>query len=156
MQQLTLRLASPEDTTRFAKRLAPRVKPGDVILLNGGLGAGKTHFARALIQARLSVPQDVPSPTYTLIQTYDTDDTEIWHADLYRLSGPEEAVELGLIDAFDDAVCLIEWPERLKEDTPEGALRLTFEMTDTPGERLLLVQAPTDIWAEKLQDVVPI
>ena len=97
-----------------------------MILLDGQIGAGKTHFARALIQSLLPVPEDVPSPTYTLVQVYPGPGFEIWHADLYRLSGPDEVHELGLEDAFETALCLIEWPERLGHLTPKSALSVTF------------------------------
>lgn len=137
---LTHRFASPEDTTRFAAALAPTLGPGDVLLLSGGIGAGKTHFARSVIQTRLAAAglvEDVPSPTFTLVQTYEDDLAEIWHADLYRLTHPDEVEELGLIDAFSDAICLVEWPDRLGDLTPEGALALDLSTTDTLGERIL-------------------
>ena len=100
-------------------------------MLTGSLGAGKTHFARALIQKLLAdsgVWEDVPSPTYTLVQTYDTGTSEIWHADLYRLSDPNEIIELGLDDAFDTAITLIEWPDRLGDLAPKDALRITLKI----------------------------
>lgn len=150
LQSRTLRVASPDDTTEFATRLAPHLGAGDVILLGGGLGAGKTHFARAIIQARLPAPEDVPSPTFTLVQIYDAGDIEIWHADLYRLTDPDEAIELGFLEAFEEAICLVEWPDRLGEDAPDGALSLTFEMTDTDGARVVTADIPTDKWARKL------
>lgn len=121
---------STEDTTAFAAALGARLLPGDVILLEGGIGAGKTHFARSLIQSRLSDPEDVPSPTFTLVQVYDTPDTEIWHSDLYRLTDPNEVVELGLEEAFETAICLVEWPDRLSDLVPIDALTLAFVATD--------------------------
>ncbi|GFE64775.1 hypothetical protein KIN_18490 [Litoreibacter roseus] len=93
------------------------------------MGAGKTFFARAFIQhlmTQTGLVEDVPSPTFTLVQTYDVADQEIWHADLYRLTGPEALFELGLEEAFDTAICLIEWPDRLGELTPAHALTLSF------------------------------
>lgn len=149
---LTHRFTSPEDTTRFAARLAPHLGPGDVILLSGGIGAGKTHFARSLIQARLAAQgfaEDVPSPTFTLVQTYDDGLSEIWHADLYRLTHPDEVEELGLIDAFTDAICLVEWPDRLGELLPETALAIDLSATDTPNERTLHLTGP-DTWSDRI------
>ena len=111
-------------TSGLARALAAVLRPGDTLLLDGPVGAGKTHFARALIRARQGeAAEDVPSPTFTLVQTYpDPMGTEIWHADLYRLGDASELVELGLDDALADAVTLIEWPDRMA--APPGALRL--------------------------------
>lgn len=124
---LELVATSEAETRRIAERLAPRLCAGDAIMLSGPIGAGKSVFARALIQARLRATgrfEEVPSPTYTLVQAYDDGVTEIWHADLYRLEGVADADELGLDEAFDSAVCLVEWPERLAGAVPRGALRL--------------------------------
>ena len=130
---LQITLPGPDDTSAVAARLAPHLRPGDCLLLTGSLGAGKTHFSRALIQKRLSdsnIWEDVPSPTYTLVQTYDDGKCELWHADLYRLSDPAEIIELGLEEAFDTAITLIEWPDRLGDLAPRNALRLTLTVTD--------------------------
>ena len=124
---------APEDTAAIAARLGAGLGAGDVVLLSGPVGAGKSLFARALIQARLAELgrfEDVPSPSFTLVQTYDLDDVTLWHADLYRLGDPQDYVELGLDEAFEDAICVIEWADRLGPLTPPGALHLTL----TPGE----------------------
>jgi len=134
---LSLFLPSEADTARLGAWLAGALRPGDVLLLDGHIGAGKTHLARALIRTRLGRMEDVPSPTFTLVQTYDAGDTEIWHADLYRLSHPDEVTELGLEAAFDSAICLIEWPDRLGDLTPPDALRLTLAQ-DGEGRRAVL------------------
>lgn len=128
-------------TDRLAKRLAPQLKAGDVLLLSGPIGAGKTHFSRALIRALLGQDTEVPSPTFTLIQTYEGNGPEIWHADLYRLSHPDEVIELGLEAAFSTAICLIEWPDRLGDLTPANALRLAFSL-EGEGRRVTL--SPTN------------
>lgn len=124
---LILSLPDAEATAALAGRLAPYLKAGDTLLLSGDIGAGKTTFARALIRARLGNPaEDVPSPTFTLVQTYDDGTTEIWHCDLYRLTDPQEVLELGLDDAFQTAICVIEWPDRLGPDAPSDALCVKF------------------------------
>ena len=124
---LNLPLADADATAALAGRIAPLLQAGDTLLLEGDIGAGKTTFARALIRARLHAPsEDVPSPTFTLVQTYDAGDVVIWHCDLYRLTDPQEVLELGLDDAFADAICLVEWPDRLGPDAPQDALLCRF------------------------------
>ncbi len=126
-------------TQALAACIAPLLRPGDTLLLDGGIGAGKTAFARALIRARLGNPaEDVPSPTFTLVQTYPAPDGDIWHADLYRLSHPDEAQELGLTEAMESAICLIEWPDRLADLAPTDALLLRFEALADGNHRVSL------------------
>ena len=147
-----LPLPDPDATNRLACALAPRLGGGDVLLLEGPIGAGKTHFARSLIQTLLPVPEHVPSPTFTLVQVYEGPGFPIWHADLYRLTDPEEAVELGLAEAFETALCLIEWPERLGPHRPADALTLRF--AHAPGDtRTVELQAEGPHWAERLAEV---
>ncbi|MFV0360022.1 tRNA (adenosine(37)-N6)-threonylcarbamoyltransferase complex ATPase subunit type 1 TsaE [Tropicimonas sp.] len=125
-------LAGPGATDRLGQVLGRLLRRGDTVLLSGPIGAGKSHLARAIIRTRLAEsgapPEDIPSPTYTLVQTYSCGDTEIWHADLYRLSGPDEIQELGLDMAFAHAICLVEWPDRLGELTPRNALTVTLSL----------------------------
>lgn len=150
-------LASPDATCTLAQGLAPRLRPGDTLLLSGGVGAGKTHFARCLIQSLLITPEDVPSPTYTLVQTYPGRTADIWHADLYRLSDAIELVELGLTEAFSDAICLIEWPDRLGDLTPIDALWLHFDPLKDPGaedRRLLRLTWQDDRWGQRLEGLL--
>lgn len=123
-------LADEDATARLATQIAPRLKASDTLLLVGDIGAGKSAFARALIRARLGRMEDVPSPTFTLVQTYQDTEGDIWHCDLYRLTHHDEAMELGLDEAFETAICLIEWPDRLGQATPETALTLTFTAQD--------------------------
>ena len=136
----------------LARALAPQLRPGDVLALEGDLGAGKTAFARALINA-LPHPdgsyaeEEVPSPTFTLVQTYDRRPGEIWHVDLYRIERPGDALELGLEEAFTEAVCLIEWPERLGPLLPAKAL--SVRITLRGDERHVRLCGP-DPWPERL------
>ena len=115
-------------TERLAGRVAALARAGDVIALAGPLGAGKTAFARAFITALVGAPVEVPSPTFTLLQTYATPGAAVWHFDLYRLERAEEAYELGIEEAFVDGISLIEWPERIAALLP--AERLTVNLTE--------------------------
>lgn len=128
---LVLDLPDPEATEALGRKLSLRARAGDVILLEGPIGAGKSCLARAFIRARLGDEEEVPSPTFTLVQIYEAEGVEIWHADLYRLTHPDEVWELGLDDAFTAAICLVEWPDRLGAHVPQGALRIRL---DAAGE----------------------
>ncbi|MDU8942516.1 tRNA (adenosine(37)-N6)-threonylcarbamoyltransferase complex ATPase subunit type 1 TsaE [Ovoidimarina sediminis] len=157
-QRTHIELSLPDEdaTRRVAERLAPLLDVGDVLLLSGEIGAGKTAFARALIQARLRPAgrlEDVPSPTFTLIQTYDDGVAEIVHADLYRLGALGETDELGLEEAFDTAICLVEWPDRLEGTAPGRALSLDFALTETEGARWLVLDGAADVWGGRLQQI---
>lgn len=122
--ETSLFLPDEAATDALGAKLAQILKAGDTVLLEGPIGAGKSHLARALIRARLGRMEDVPSPTFTLVQIYEMPDTEIWHSDLYRLGHPDEILELGLEQAFGSAICLIEWPDRLGPHLPENALHV--------------------------------
>lgn len=149
-------LPSAAATTAFAACLAPRLLPGDVLLLDGPIGAGKTHFARALIQAILPAPEDVPSPTFTLVQTYDTARGPLWHADLYRLAHPDDIAELGLVEAMTEAICLVEWPDRMGELRPADALGLDFATTpEADDARSLTLSWTRPEWAKRLTGCLP-
>jgi tRNA threonylcarbamoyladenosine biosynthesis protein TsaE len=117
-------------TARLARRVAALARPGDVIALRGDLGAGKTLFARAFIGE-----EDVPSPTFTLVQTYDRPFGRVWHFDLYRLKDPAEAVELDIEDAFAEGISLIEWPERLGALLPRERLEVALDFAPRPTAR---------------------
>lgn len=133
-------------TAGLARTLAAVLRAGDCLLLDGPVGAGKTHFARALIRARQGdLAEDVPSPTFTIVQTYaDAAGTEIWHADLYRLTDPSELVELGLDEALDEAITLIEWPDRLGAPPP-GALTVALRET-APDRREIVLSGDPARW----------
>jgi tRNA threonylcarbamoyladenosine biosynthesis protein TsaE len=122
--EIALVLPTEADTAALGARLAGLAQPGDCVLLEGPIGAGKSHLARAFIRARLGRMEEVPSPTFTLVQVYEAKGVEIWHADLYRLTHPDEVWELGLDDAFTRAITLVEWPDRLGSHLPPNALRI--------------------------------
>lgn len=140
------------DTRAAAAELAGVLNTGDIIALSGTLGTGKTAFARALINALPGEEEEVPSPTFTLVQTYQRGDLEVWHFDLYRLEQPDDAFELGIEDAFADAVSLIEWPDKLGHYLPSGHLAVTLENTDTPSGRMLTL-AGDESWRDRLAGI---
>jgi len=118
---------SEEETQKFARDLSKLLAQGDVLLLQGDLGMGKTVFSRSLIRALCGDEQlDVPSPTFTLVQSYDSPKGTIWHFDLYRLSDSSEIYEIGWEEAIADGVVLVEWPERLGTLKPKDAIEITL------------------------------
>ena len=145
---------SPHETAQLAIRLGKNLGAGDVILLEGEIGAGKSHFARSLILSRLVEPEDVPSPTFTLVQTYDLPKCELWHADLYRLGDPDQIVELGLLDAFDNSICLVEWPDRLDDLAPPHALTVRMDDPEHTDMRSVTLTWTEDKWTPRVRRAV--
>ena len=143
----------PDETATgvLAARLAALARPGDVIALRGDLGAGKTCFARAFIAAR-GGDEAVPSPTFTLVQTYDLAGGTVWHFDLYRLCSPDEAWELGIEDAFRDGIALIEWPERLGSLLPRRHLLVALDFAAAPRARRVVLDGDGD-WPARLAGI---
>lgn len=129
MSTFTYTLAQ-KDLVTLAHPFAKALRRGDVVALWGDLGVGKTTFARVLIHALVEKEIEVPSPTFTLVQIYDSNHGEVWHCDLYRLKSQEEVFELGLEDAFHQAICLVEWPERLGNLLPRRRIDMTFKIID--------------------------
>jgi tRNA threonylcarbamoyladenosine biosynthesis protein TsaE len=126
-----LPLADPEATERLGARLARALAPGDTLLLDGPLGAGKTALARAVIRSlQGAAAEEVPSPSFTLVQTYATPRGEVWHVDLYRIAEPSGLAELGLEEAFEQAICLVEWPGRLGRHRPARCLVIGLAEAD--------------------------
>jgi len=142
-------LVSASFTQTLAARLASLLRAGDVVALRGELGAGKTFFARAVIQA-LGGPGEVPSPTFTLVQTYDLAPAPVWHFDLYRLTRPEDAHELDIEDAFAEAISLIEWPERLGALLPAERLDVHLAFGKSENERVVTLSG-SPAWEERLK-----
>ncbi|MEL6583317.1 MAG: tRNA (adenosine(37)-N6)-threonylcarbamoyltransferase complex ATPase subunit type 1 TsaE [Pseudomonadota bacterium] len=148
MPQFSLQSTSPDQTGDLARALAAELHAGDVLLLSGPVGAGKSHFARAIVQALCGAETEVPSPTFTLVQPYRANTgPEVLHADLYRLGDPSELTELGLDLPAKDAICLIEWPERLGDGAPASALSVSLSLT-SESNRTLTFSAISPRWAD--------
>ena len=129
----TLELGDETATMALAERLSAICGRGTMIALKGDLGMGKTVFARAFVRQLTSDTQEVPSPTFTLLQIYEANPDPVYHFDLYRLKSPDEILELGFEDALDDGIVLVEWPDRLGPYLP--ADRLDLELLQGPGEQ---------------------
>ena len=142
---IVIELADEAATEALAARVAATAHPGDVIALEGALGAGKTVFARAFIRARASQGgakvDEVPSPTFTLMQAYELAGGTVYHFDLFRLASVEEAYELGIEEAFADGISLIEWPDRLGGFLPRRSLRVSLAQGPTQGSRIVRLEA---------------
>jgi tRNA threonylcarbamoyladenosine biosynthesis protein TsaE len=133
-------------TGTLAVRIAPGLVPGEAVALEGDLGAGKTELARFMLRA-LGVSETVPSPTFTLVQEYETARFPAYHYDLYRIEDPSELAELALEDAMSEGVALIEWPERMRS-LPDSTLRIRLEIVGD-GVRRAEISGPAR-WAEFL------
>jgi tRNA threonylcarbamoyl adenosine modification protein YjeE len=137
MSPLDIPLPDLAATKALASRLARVVGTGDVVALHGDLGAGKTEFARALLR-EMGVEGDVPSPTFTLVQTYEIGGVSVSHFDLYRLTSADELDELGWDDALADGIALVEWPERAKGRLPANRLTLNFFLDSSNRRRCVI------------------
>lgn len=137
-------------TAALAARLAGGLRRGDVVALAGPLGSGKSVFARAVVRRLMNAPDlAVPSPSFTLVQTYEpAAGPPVWHVDLYRVGAESELIELGLEEAFETAITLIEWPERAEDLLPATALWVTFAAMGESTRRLRF--AGPEPWPERL------
>lgn len=139
MPTFSLSLPDEPATERLGVALANRLRPRDVVALEGGLGAGKTTLARAILRAAAGEPAlIVPSPTFTLVEVYETPRGNFWHFDLYRLEEPEQVFELGWEEARVDGVALVEWAERLGPLLPRE--RLTISLSVQGDSRLATLE----------------
>lgn len=150
---MKIELPDAEATTALGQAIAPLLAPGDSVLLYGPLGMGKSTLARGLIRALTTPDEDVPSPTFTLVQFYESD-PPVAHFDLYRLTRPEEAFEIGLDEALDEGCAVIEWPERLGEEPGRflGPDQLMITISEQ-GEGRLATVSGAGRWKELIDHV---
>ncbi len=150
---MRIELENLDATLRLAAALARSAEPGLAILLSGPLGAGKSELARAFVRTWLADPEtEVPSPTFTLVQPYDGPRGAVWHCDLYRLGDPGEVEELGLPEAFAEAVVLVEWPDRLGDAVPLDRLELALEICHGSDRRIAHL-TPHGRWVDRLGEI---
>ena len=146
LDSIALTLPDLAQTKRFAKCLSQFIAPGRVFCLSGPLGAGKSELARAMITASCGPQDDIPSPTFSLVQPYLCNDGfEVWHMDFYRLETAEQALALGIEDAFYACCCLIEWPDKLGDLLPADQIRIDLAMGPDARTRVLALAAAPKI-----------
>jgi tRNA threonylcarbamoyladenosine biosynthesis protein TsaE len=149
---LAIELPGEGATAALAARIAGLARRGDVVALRGPLGSGKTTFARAFIRARFGPREDVPSPTFTLVEIYGAAPPLVWHFDLFRLERAEEVWELGIEDAFADGISLIEWPEQLGKLLPAARLGIELSFAPAPDARIATV-SPSSTWSARVAEL---
>ncbi|HEY8573309.1 tRNA (adenosine(37)-N6)-threonylcarbamoyltransferase complex ATPase subunit type 1 TsaE [Phenylobacterium sp.] len=142
-----VRLAGEAATARLGAAIAGKLAAGEAVCLSGPLGAGKSTLARALVRALTTPDEDVPSPTFTLVQFYEGPRLKVAHFDLYRLSDPDEAYEIGLDEALEDGAAVIEWPERLEGRLPPDRLDVEIALGETGDDEARYVRLiPHGAW----------
>lgn len=154
---LTFEMMDEAALTRLGQRLAMVLVSGDLVRLEGPLGSGKTTLARSLIRAVSTPDEEVPSPTFALVQHYDTQKGNLWHLDLYRLAQADDVWELGFEEMLEDGICLVEWPEKAEHAMPSDALRVVLaHQCDDAGVgtgrevTFSVASAYSDRWRERL------
>lgn len=133
-------LQDEDATAHLGRAIAERLAPGEAVLLYGPLGAGKSTLARALIRALTGEHEEVPSPTFTLVQIYQSHPFPVAHFDLYRLKSTAELVEIGLDEALEEGAAVIEWPERLGDVLPTDRLAIHLAPADSAGARMARIE----------------
>ena len=134
------KISHPDEMAEISNMIISEIKTGDIITLRGNLGAGKTTLSKYIIHALTDSKNDVTSPTFNLVATYDSGKDEIWHFDLYRLENQNDAFELGIEDAFERAISIIEWPEIIEDILPhDKIIDVKISYGKTERERLIKI-----------------
>ena len=152
MLKQQIHLKNQEEMKNFAAKLAKVAKLGDIITLSGNLGVGKTSFSQFFIRSLTDEDVEVTSPTFNLLHVYSLKTLQIWHFDLYRLKNKQEIYELGIEDAFDNGVSLIEWPEIIKDSLPKNRLDLELAFSRPDDARIINWKGSIK-WAELLGSI---
>lgn len=150
---MKIEIKNQTETNQIAQRLAQIARPGDVIALHGDLGVGKSVFSRAFIRALTSPDEEVPSPTFTLVQIYDTARGELYHFDMYRLDAPEDGLELGTEEAFADGISLIEWPSKLGLYLPWDCLNIHISHNEADETARYFELSSQGRWIDRLKEI---
>ena len=149
---------SEEDTQNLARMLLPSLISGTVLLLKGPIGSGKSILARAIVSSLLTQSNQkevIPSPTYTLVQCYQADKMEIWHVDLYRIESDLEIMELGLEEAFETSLCIIEWGEKLGRFAPDNPIEITIRpIANHEKRREITISTKDSVYLSKLEETL--
>ena len=146
----TFRLSNLSDTQKLAESFSSLLQVGDIVALYGTLGVGKTAFTRFMVQYLCGKDEEVPSPTFTLLQTYEAENFDIFHFDLYRLKKPEEVFELGIEDAFYEGVSMIAWPEKMGNILPLDKI-LKIEISVENEIHIFKFSSNNKKWKERLE-----
>ncbi|AIL65279.1 hypothetical protein NOVO_04500 [Rickettsiales bacterium Ac37b] len=150
---MNIKLDNMDDTKGLAEKLAILVKVGDIIELKGDLGSGKTTFSRYFINALTKDKLTILSPTFNLLFVYNTEKGMVWHFDLYRLNNKEEVWELGIEEAIDSGITLIEWPDLISDILPLDKLVLNFAFSSNDNKRYIEI-IPKGIWCNRLKGLL--
>lgn len=150
---MKIKIDRQSETEKIASQLAAHVQLGDVIALHGDLGVGKSVFARAFIRSLTSLDEEVPSPTFTLVQIYEAEAGELYHFDVYRLEQAEDALELGIEEAFNEGISLIEWPSKLGTYLPWDCLNIEINHDENNETSRVMNFSSNGTWMQRLKEI---
>ena len=153
MKDFIFKSYSENDTKQFAKNFASKLNNGDIVVLSGDLGSGKTKFTEGFL-SYFNLEDEISSPTFTIVNEYKKDDTNIYHFDVYRLEDSSEFYEIGGDEYFENGICLIEWGELIKDALPKEYLHITFSKKDTDENvRILNIDTTLKKWEDYFENI---